>query len=169
MSEGRQAAATNENTRARGVGDTAGRLEAIWIKRARGGVMDRQENASLRAKKGIVGNADWGGWRQVTIIEKERWEAVTAGLGVTLDPATRRANLMVSGIDLENSRDKALRIGAVRIKMVNETAPCNLMEEAQPGLEDALRPNWGGGAFGYVIDDGDITLGDEVRWVEYQE
>jgi MOSC domain-containing protein YiiM len=105
----------------------------------------------------------------VTIIEKERWEAITAGLGVTLDPATRRANLMVSGIDLEASRDKTLRVGDVRIKIVNETAPCNRMEEAQPGLEEALRPAWRGGAFGYVVDDGDIRVGDQVRWVQYEE
>ena len=155
--------------RASAVGDPAGRLEAIWIKRAHGSVMDAADSAALTAKKGIVGNADWGGWRQVTIIEKERWEAVTAGLGVSLDPASRRANLMVSGIDLEASRDKTLKIGTVRIKMVNETAPCNRMDEAHQGLQDALRPEWGGGAFGYVIDDGEIAVGDNVKWVDYEE
>lgn len=155
--------------RATTVGDPPGRLEAIWVKRAHRGKMDPADSATLEAKKGIVGNADWGGWRQVTIIEKERWEAVTADLGVTLDPASRRANLMVSGIDLEASRDKTLRVGTVRIKMVNETAPCNLMDEAHQGLKDALRPAWGGGAFGYVVDDGDIAVGDEVKWVEYEE
>jgi MOSC domain-containing protein YiiM len=155
--------------RARTVDDPPGRLEGIWIKRAHGGVMDGRDSATLHSRKGIVGNADWGGWRQVTIIEKERWEAITAGLGVTLDPATRRANLMVSGIDLAESRDKTLLIGSVRIKMVNQTTPCNQMEEAQAGLEEALRPDWGGGAFGYVVDDGEIHTGDEVRWVEYEE
>ncbi len=145
---------------------TAGRLEAIWIKRARGGKMDASQRATLAAKKGIVGNADWGGWRQVTIIEKEVWESVTSGLGVTLDPSTRRANLMVSGIGLANCRDKVMSIGGVCLKMVNETAPCNLMDEAHPGLEEALRPDWGGGAFGYVIDDGEIGVGDAVRWVK---
>ena len=144
----------------------AGRLEAIWIKRAYGGKMDPVQRATLAAKKGVVGNADWGGWRQVTIIEKEVWESVTSGLGVTLDPSTRRANLMVSGLGLANRRDKVMSIGGVRLKMVNETAPCNLMDEAHPGLQEALRPDWGGGAFGYVIDDGEIAVGDEVCWVE---
>lgn len=131
--------------------------------------MDARGTATLQAKKGIVGNADWGGWRQVTIIEHERWQEVTGGLGVTLDPATRRANLLVSGIDLEDSRDKTLAVGGVRLKLVNQTAPCNLMDEARQGLKDALRPHWGGGAFGYVVDDGDIAVGDAVRWVEYEE
>jgi len=143
-----------------------GRLEAIWVKRAHGGKMDPAERATLAAKKGIVGNADWGGWRQVTIIDQAKWESVTAGLGVTLDPATRRANLMVRGVELANCRDKVISIGGVRLKMVNETAPCNLMDEAHAGLKDALKPGWGGGVFGYVIDDGEITVGDEVRWVE---
>ncbi len=145
---------------------TPGRLEAIWVKRARGGKMDAAQQVTLAAKKGIVGNANWGGWRQVTIMEKEIWDSVTSSLGVTLDPSTRRANLMVSGIELAHSRDKVVSIGGVRIKMVNETAPCNLMEESCSGLKDALKPNWRGGAFGYVIDDGEITVGDDVCWVE---
>ena len=47
---------------------TPGRLEAIWVKRARGGKMDAAQQVTLAAKKGIVGNANWGGWRQVTIM-----------------------------------------------------------------------------------------------------
>ncbi len=161
-------AATRDET-AKDNAATLGRLEAIWIKRAHGGKMDPVELATFAAKKGIVGNADWGGWRQVTIIDQQKWESVTAALGVTLDPSTRRANLLLSGLDLANCRDKVMSIGGVRLKMVNETAPCNLMDEAHPGLKDALKPDWGGGAFGYVIDDGKIAVGDEVCWVEEEE
>ena len=147
------------------MGERAGRLVAIWIKRFRGGPMDRRESATLEAMQGIAGNADRGGWRQVTIIEKEVWEAVTARLGASIDPSARRANLMVSGIRLAHSRDQVLSIGGARIKIVGETAPCNLMDETHHGLQAALRPDWNGGAFGYVIDDGEITVGDEVAWV----
>ncbi len=161
-------AATRDET-AKDNAATLGRLEAIWIKRAHGGKMDPVELATFAAKKGIVGNADWGGWRQVTIIDQQKWESVTAALGVTLDPSTRRANLLLSGLDLANCRDKVMSIGGVRLKMLNETAPCNLMDEAHPGLKDALKPDWGGGAFGYVIDDGKIAVGDEVCWVEEEE
>ena len=47
-----------------------GRLEAIWIKRAKRGVMDPVSRATLVADRGITGNANQGGRRQVTIIEQ---------------------------------------------------------------------------------------------------
>jgi MOSC domain-containing protein YiiM len=40
------------------------------------------------------------------------------------------------------------------------------MDEALPGLRNAMRNNWGGGVFAQVLDDGEITVGDEVAWVE---
>ena len=38
-----------------------GKLEAIWLKRMKGGPMDAHETAVLQANKGIVGNANQGG------------------------------------------------------------------------------------------------------------
>ena len=142
-----------------------GRLEAIWIKRAKQGPMDPKPKATLRAGRGLVDNANQGGKRQVTIIEQEVWLARTAQAGATLDPATRRANLMVSGIALADSRKKILQIGAVRIRIYGETKPCELMDAAHQGLRAAMYENWGGGAYGEVLDDGEIAIGDPVRWV----
>jgi hypothetical protein len=42
------------------------------------------------------------------------------------------------------------------------------MEEALPGLQEALAVDWGGGAFGEVLDDGEVRIGDEVRWTKQQ-
>ena len=100
------------------------KLEAIWIKRARRGKMDPVQSAELLAGKGIVGNANQGGRRQVTIIEKEVWEQRTAQVGASLDPSARRANLMVSGIDLVKSRGKTIRIGECILEIAGETRPC---------------------------------------------
>ena len=143
-----------------------GRLEAIWVKRAKRGPMDRKESATLVANRGIVDNADQGRRRQVTIIAQERWAALMAEVGATLDPSARRANLMVSGVDLAHSRGKTLQVGPVRIQIYNETRPCERMEEAHPGLQAAMKTNWGGGAFGIVLDDGEIRIGDPVQWVD---
>ena len=146
-----------------------GRVEQIWIKRAKRGVMDAVQNAKLRENKGLVGNANQGGRRQVTILERERWESHVATLNASLDPSRRRANILISGCSLRDSRNKILRIGNVRFCIAGETKPCNQMEEALPGLEQVMRPDWGGGAFAMVLNDGEIHIGDELQWVENTE
>jgi MOSC domain-containing protein YiiM len=144
--------------------DAAGRLESIWIKRGRGGPMDATDVADLREGEGIVGNANQGGRRQVTVLSQERWNAVMREVDGHVPPAARRANLLVTGIDLEETRGRTLRVGPCRILIAGETKPCDLMEETLSGLRAALRPNWGGGAYGQVLDSGQIRVGDEVRW-----
>lgn len=128
--------------------------------------MDPAPEATLVTGRGIVGNANQGGKRQVTIITREAWDAVERELGENVAPETRRANLLVSGVDLANTRGRMLRIGACRFRVYGETKPCWQMEEAHAGLQSALRPDWRGGAFAEVLDDGQITVGDRVEWVE---
>lgn len=142
------------------------RLEAIWIKRVRRGPMDPVDSAALRAGSGIVGNANRGGRRQVTIIEREVWESVMREAGGSLPPSSRRANLMVSGVSLARMRGRILRIGECRIRILGETKPCERMEEQLPGLRDVMYPDWRGGAFGEVLDDGTIRVGDAISWAE---
>ena len=84
--------------------DDAGTLRAIWIKRARRGLMDPAGQATLAAGRGIVRNANQRGRRQVTIIEREVWETLVRALGSDLDPSARRANVMVSGFPLAGAR-----------------------------------------------------------------
>ena len=142
------------------------KLEAIWLKRMKGGPMDAKERATLKTDSGLVDNANQGGKRQVSIIEKEIWENLMASTGANLEPSSRRANLMVSGVQLAETRGKVLKIGKCRIRIYGETKPCEQMDKAWYGLQEAMRPNWGGGAFGEVLDDGDISVGDTVMWVE---
>ena len=49
-----------------------GRLISIFVKRAHGGRMDGQQHAVLETDSGLVGNADRGGRRQVTLLCQER-------------------------------------------------------------------------------------------------
>jgi MOSC domain-containing protein YiiM len=141
-----------------------GTLQRIWLKRGKGGPMDVVETAVLEVDCGLRGNAHRGGMRQVTIISQARWAELMAALGSDLSPSARRANLMVSGIDLDNSRGRVLRVGSARLQINGETHPCKQMEEAHAGLQALMRERWGGGAFAEVLDGGEIRVGDAVTW-----
>lgn len=147
----------------------SGRLEAIWIKPFRGAALRCVEQASLRAGHGIDGNASHGRKRQITLLEREAWEGVATRLGRPIDPSARRANLLIRGVSLADSRGRKIAIGGVRILIYGEVRPCHLMDEAAPGLRAAMSEPWAGGAFGEVCNNGDVRVGDPVRFVEDHE
>ena len=146
--------------------DNPGLLEAIWIKRMKRGPMDSMESAMLEKGVGLLGNANQGGRRQVTIIEREVWEKLMSEVQGILSPASRRANLLISGLSLKKSRKRTLLIGCCRIRILGETKPCERMEETWEGLQEAMRQSWAGGVFGEILDDGEILVGDLVYWAK---
>ena len=140
-----------------------GRVEALWVKRVRRGPMDPVDAIVLEEGLGIRGNADLGGWRQVTVIEAEALEALAERLGTEVPPILRRANVLVRGVALADCRGKRLHLGRCQIEMRGETVPCSRMDEAVPGLRAAMKEGWAGGAFGRVVVDGEVRVGDPAR------
>lgn len=76
---------------------------------------------------------------------------------------------MLSGIRLAHTRDRVLRVGSSRLRIGGETRPCEQMDEALPGLRNAMKVDWGGGVYAEVLESGDIAIGDEVQWEGNQE
>jgi MOSC domain-containing protein YiiM len=141
-----------------------GMLEAIWIKRSKGGPMDPASSADLVVGRGIASNANQGGRRQVTLIEREIWEEMMAELGGNLPSSARRANLVVGGLPLAGSRGRELRIGGCLLRINGETRPCEQMDAALPGLRETMSIQWRGGAYAEVLEGGTIRVGDAVEW-----
>ncbi len=135
------------------------RVEAIWKKRSHRGVMDSVEQVRAVADEGLEGDANFGATRHVTVIEKEIFDRIKELLP-NAEPRMRRANIMVSGIQLEKMGGHALIVGEAQILLRGETRPCELMDEQCQGLRDALDPDWYGGAHGVVIKGGLIRVGD---------
>lgn len=138
----------------------SGRVEAIWVKRAARDSMDPVEEVALVAGKGIDGDASFGRTRrQVIVIEKETFERIRDSLP-DAEPGMRRANFMLSGVSLANTRDLVLTLGGVRVRIGGEAKPCERMDQQCEGLTSALRSAWGGGVHGVVLDDGLVRVGD---------
>jgi MOSC domain-containing protein YiiM len=147
----------------------AGRLEAIWIKRAHRGPMDPVQEAHLDPARGLVGSVGRSRRRQVTMIEAESWSRLMSELHADIDPSARRANLLISGVSLYETRGRILQIGPVRLVVAGETTPCERMDEALPGLRAAMGTLWSGGAFAQIRSGGDVRVGDPIIWIQAGE
>lgn len=143
-----------------------GTVSALWLKRAHRGPMDTVAEATFVVGQGLEGSVGRSSHRQVTLIEKECWDDQMATLGGDIDPGSRRANVMLTGIELPHTRGQVLKLGPeVRLAIGGETTPCERMEEALPGLQLLMKENWGGGAFAQVITGGTVRVGDVAVWV----
>jgi len=143
---------------------TSGRVEAIWLKRSHRGPMDAVPELRVSSDSGIVGGVDRSRRRQITLIEREVWDRLMRELGGDTDPSARRANVLLTGIRLANTRGRVLRLGEARLAIGGELTPCERMDEVLPGLRAAMRPDWGGGAFAQVLGDALIHVGDAAEW-----
>jgi MOSC domain-containing protein YiiM len=141
-----------------------GRIEAIWIKPAHRIPMKRVDAGELIAGRGLEGSVDRSRRRQVTLLAAESWNRCMQELNATTDPSARRANILVSGLQLAHTRGKVLRIGSARLEIGGELTPCERMDKALPGLQGALRPDWRGGVFAQVLGGGWVRVGDAVSW-----
>ena len=140
-----------------------GSIEAIWIKRFKRGPMDPVEQATLMAGRGLVGNADQGRRRQVTLLEAEVWASLMEALDADAPPSARRANVLVRGFPLAGSRGRTLHLGPCVLRVEGELKPCERMDEAVPGLRALMFPDWRGGAYASVVTGGEIGVGTTRR------
>jgi len=141
---------------------SAHRIERLWIRREAGGAVEPCEQLVLVAGEGIEGDHTFGRMRHVTLIFAQDWRAATAELGEEVDPAERRANVLLSGgagLDLVG---QTVRLGAVRLEIKGETRPCPVMEKAAAGLQAALGPDGRGGVWGRVLEGGTLQPDDAL-------
>lgn len=140
-------------------------LVQIWIRPAARAPLKPVAEARAEVGTGLVGDHAGGGKRQVTLISREAWQAACRDLEAEVDPVSRRANLLVEGVELAQTRGRRLRVGEVLLEVAGETKPCELLDDMHLGLWEALEPDWRGGVFAKVIEGGTLRQGDALEWV----
>jgi len=142
-----------------------GELVAIAWKEKPRQPMVLAEAATVSVEKGLAG--DFRGaveGRQVTIVFAEDWAAACADLGAEPPWTARRANLLVRGLANPRAPGAVIAIGAVRLEITEETAPCSVMDKQMKGLRRALTPDWRAGVSTRVLAGGAIRVGDAVSF-----
>lgn len=103
------------------------------------------------------------GKRQVTVLSLSQWQKACDEIGPKIDWTTRRANLLVDGIEFnQNMVGKIITIGEAKLQICVQTDPCERMDQQHQGLRKALEPDWRGGVCCKVIQSGDVRLGDRI-------
>lgn len=150
----------------------AGKLEAIYLRPARGVASMQMQQATLNLGRGIKGDrtADKANdsKRQITLIQAEHIAVIAALMGKThIDPAILRRNLVVSGINLLAAKSifkdqvMQLTIGDVTLEVTGPCEPCSKMELALGnGAYNAIRGH--GGVTARIITAGEVVVGMPV-------
>lgn len=152
----------------------AGRLEAIYLRPARGQPAQPAPTCEALADRGLHGDRTaagrGGSRRQVTLLQAEHLPVIAALLRRdAIDPAVLRRNLVISGLNLVAARSlfkdrpMHLLLGAeVVLELTGPCEPCSKMEAALgAGAYNALRGH--GGMTARVLRDGRLAVGDAVR------
>lgn len=143
-----------------------GTLAAIATHATPGAPMVPHDAAELRPGVGVVGDVPGRSpAREVTVVDRAAWRSACRELGQDVPWTARRANLLVTGLDLRASAGCELRIGAVRLRVTGETLPCRIMDRQRAGLRRALEPDWRGGATCTVLAGGAVAVGDTVELI----
>ncbi len=142
-------------------------IKLAGIARRKGSQSPMQEvfSADISLEDGMQGDSKGKpGPRQITILSKESWLKTCHDLGVDLHWTTRRANLLIKGFEfLPTDAGRTIHIGGVILEITRETDPCDKMDKAHQGLQEALMPGWRGGVCCKVLQPGTITTGDNVE------
>lgn len=140
-----------------------GRLIGIARRERKRACMESLERANISGETGVANDfRGKPGKRQVTVLSAEAWAAACSELGRQLPWTTRRANLLVEGVELPKRCGDIIEVGDVRLRVTMEVAPCNRMQEQCSGLRAALTPEWRGGVACEVLQGGPVRIGDCV-------
>ena len=121
-----------------------------------------QDTLELSPQAGVIGDHGTSRHRQVSLLDEDSWNAACIEVDEALNWTTRRSNVLVSGLDLQNLVGSQIRLGSALVEVMGEVVPCHVMDAAKKGLKRALKLEWRGGVYGRVIESGQVHVGDKI-------
>lgn len=144
-------------------GPLSARLVGIARHAAPYAEMESLEEITISVAAGLDG--DYRGSherRKVTVVTRAGWEEACDTVGRAVPWIARRANLLLDGLEPLDIVAGHIRVGPVLLEILGETRPCERMDEACPGLMEALVPNRRAGSYCRVLSGGTVRIGDAV-------
>ena len=121
----------------------------------------------LVAGKGIVGDRHFKDfndpYNQLSIIESENIDEYNFKNKLNIPLLKFRRNIVTKGIRLNNLLQKRIKIGSVKLEVIDLCRPCrHLSEKLERNdiIKEFLRK---GGVRCQIINDGKISLGDQIK------
>ena len=148
-----------------------GTVERVFVAGAGGEPMQAVDEVRAVAGRGLDGDryaTRRGYWTdvdecQVTLIQAEDLEAITASAGVHVQDGQHRRNLVTRGVDLRGLAGRTFRIGGATFAYDRPRPPCRYIEGlTEPGMTRALAARRGG-ICARVVDSGLVRAGDEIE------
>jgi MOSC domain-containing protein YiiM len=152
----------------------AGTIEAVFIAAAGGEAMQPVDEVLAVAGRGLEGDryaTRRGYWTdvdecQVTLIQAEDLDAITAGSGPAVAHGEHRRNLVTRGVHLRGLAGWRFRIGDAVFHYDRPRPPCRYIEGlTQPGMTRALAARRGG-ICARVVESGLIRVGDTIELID---
>lgn len=151
-----------------------GNVEHIFVAAGGGEPMRAVDTVTAIAGRGLDGDryrAGSGYWSgvdecQVTLIEGEALDRISASDGPAVTEGQHRRNLVTRGVPLGDLVGKRFRIGGAVLVYDRPRPPCRYVESiTEPGMTRALGARRGG-ICARVVESGTITAGDAVEILE---
>ncbi|MDX2039402.1 MAG: MOSC domain-containing protein [Isosphaeraceae bacterium] len=149
-----------------------GRVEAIYIGEKSGTSLASVASVDARRGRGLLGDrhclpddpspSEHRPERELTLIESETFEAIERDLGLSVEPADARRNVLTSGVPLNHLVGIEFTVGEVRVRGLELCEPCgHLRKLTSNEFRRALVHR--GGLRAAILSDGTIHVGDPVR------
>ena len=153
------------------------RVDAIYIARDSGAVMEYLQEARLLAGQGIEGDRYFSGSgtfseklaglpdHEITLIEAEEIDRFNGQQGLSLNYGDLRRNIVTRGIRLNDLVDREFRIGAVQFRGIRLCEPCAYLAEiVTPQVLKGMVHS--AGLRACILNDGTIRENDPISACE---